>query len=224
MDNQKIASRKGFSVVQCKAADFCTRAVKNTDHVAQQIENLLEDIHLDQLIRQKFGDKIAKHHVFEIVFSGCPNGCSKPQINDIGIMAKATVDVDCSQCIACMKCVTKCKENALVWDGEQILIAYEQCIGCGDCVAICPTNAISKVQVGYRIIAGGRLGRHPQLALEIFPFVTEEHVMSIVEGLVEYFQQYAEKDERLADVIARLGVQSVHEYLQKLGITGNNIS
>jgi dissimilatory sulfite reductase (desulfoviridin) alpha/beta subunit len=224
MDNQKIVSRKGFSVVQCKAADFCVRAVKNTDHVAQQIENMLDVIQLDQLIRQKFGDKLAKHHVFEIVFSGCPNGCSKPQINDIGIMAKATVNVDCSKCIACMKCVGGCKENALVWDGEQILIAHEQCVGCGDCIKMCPTNAISQVQVGYRIIAGGRLGRHPQLALEIFPFVPEENVVEITKGLIEYFQHYAQKGERLADVIARLGVQSVHEYLQNLGITGNNIN
>lgn len=215
MSNQEAGTRKGFSILQCKAITTCHKAIQNTDALAKQITDLLEEMKFEDFIYNKFGQRLAKHNVFDIVFSGCPNGCSRPQINDIGIMARAIIEINHNECIACMNCVEKCKENALVWDGEQILFDTDQCIGCGDCVRVCPTDAIKQMITGYRIIAGGRLGRHPQLAMEIIPFIEEDLVVDAIRGLIIYFMENAKKEERLADVIGRLGKESINTYISK---------
>lgn len=215
MSNQQAGTRKGFSILQCKAITTCHKAIQNTETLAKQIDEMLNKMKFEEFIYDKFGQRLAKHNVFDIVFSGCPNGCSRPQINDIGIMARAIIDVNHEDCIACMRCVEKCKENALVWDGTQILFDIDQCIGCGDCVRVCPTSAIQQMINGYRIIAGGRLGRHPQLAIEIIPFIEEDLVVDAVRGLIEYFMENAKKEERLADLIGRLGKESIYHYIKK---------
>ncbi|OEF97039.1 4Fe-4S dicluster-binding protein [Desulfuribacillus alkaliarsenatis] len=215
MSSLQAHTRNGFSIYQCKAETDCYKSIHNTSSVAKRIKKLVTELNLDEFIRNKFGDRLSKHHVFDIVFSGCPNGCSKPQINDIGIMGRSIIAINQAECISCMKCIRACKENALKIVESAVIVDDKACVGCSECVRACPVDAIIETNKGYRVIAGGRLGRHPQLALEVVPFVNEAELDSVVRGLIEYFKEYATTEERLADTIARLGIESVQQYLQK---------
>lgn len=214
--SQNKAKSEGFVIGQCKATNHCPKAIVNTEGLAAQIADLAHSVKLDSLIRQKFGAKLAKHHIFSIVFSGCPNGCSRPQIQDIGIMATAKVAVNHQVCIACMRCISVCKEHAMSFDGREIVIDQDRCIGCGDCIRACPVSAVAQTDRAYRILAGGRLGRHPRLAEELYSFVPEEQVVPIVEKIIYYFRDFAEPHERLADVMARNGADELRKYIEKM--------
>jgi dissimilatory sulfite reductase (desulfoviridin) alpha/beta subunit len=38
---------------------------------------------------------------------------------------------------------------------------------CGKCVKVCPSGAMEEAEKGWRIMVGGKLGRHPQLGREL---------------------------------------------------------
>ena len=57
-------------------------------------------------------------------------------------------------------------EQAIKKTNDSVIINYSTCINCGDCIRVCPSGAISYDQVGWRLLQGGRLGRHPKLAKE----------------------------------------------------------
>ncbi|OEH85176.1 hypothetical protein BHU72_06080 [Desulfuribacillus stibiiarsenatis] len=206
-------NRIGFAVSQCKAIQGCPKAVVDTSLVAESIARVVEEMKLDEIIRHKFGERIANHHVFDIVFSGCPNGCSKPQINDLAIMARSIVEVNLDQCISCMRCLNVCKEDAIDFIDQKIVINQDHCVGCDECVRVCPTSAIENLDTGYRILVGGKLGRHPQLAVEAVPFVKGEEVEDIVRQIITYFKEYSLKHERFGDLIKRTGIEALQEYL-----------
>jgi len=70
-------------------------------------------------------------------------------------------------CDGCGKCESICREQAVtVCNGKAQLIS-ENCVGCGQCVSLCPQKAIRSDGLKFRILAGGRMGRHPKWAKEI---------------------------------------------------------
>ena len=56
---------------------------------------------------------------------------------------------------------------------------------------------------GYRILLGGKLGRHPQLGREWPGIHAEEDLLAVLDGVLEHFQRYNEKGERLGEVLKR---------------------
>ncbi|AIY90397.1 4Fe-4S ferredoxin [Geoglobus acetivorans] len=104
------------------------------------------------------------HEKIKAGISACPNACAAPQIKDFGALAFIIPEVDRKRCTACGMCVQACRENAI--ELEEYPVFSEKCIGCGDCMRACPSEAISG-QVKFRILAGGKLGRHPRFAEEV---------------------------------------------------------
>ena len=110
---------------------------------------------------------------------GCPNG------NHSG--DNMVTDKTCTNCNAC---VTVCKENAIFLDkeSEKPRIAFDGCLMCGQCIKACPSNTLMAETSGFRVQLGGRLGRHPRLAMEIPGIHGEEKVLAIVKKSILFFK------------------------------------
>ncbi|MBE8540046.1 4Fe-4S binding protein [Geoglobus acetivorans] len=148
---------------------FC-RQCKNALADVKTIEAEMEDL------AKKAGWKARKSHErIKAGISACPNACAAPQIKDFGVVAFIIPEVDREICTACGMCVEACRENAIKL--EEYPVFSEKCMGCGDCMRACPSGAITG-QVKFRVLAGGKLGRHPRFAEEVL--ITDD-VNSIVD-------------------------------------------
>lgn len=130
------------------------------------------------------------HERIKVGISACPNACSSPQIKDFGVMAVRYPELIFERCTSCKKCFDSCKENAIYFNGFPEF--NEKCIGCGDCFRACNSNAISG-KVVLRVMAGGRLGRHPRFAEEIGVFDSFEDVLKVFEKVIEISERYGKR-------------------------------
>ena len=119
------------------------------------------------------------HHQFKVSISCCPNACSMPQISDLGIIAAAPVKLTDNQCTECRACVDVCIEDAVILEetentGPEII--EDKCVYCGKCAKVCPTETIIIKEKGFRIMVGGKLGRHPRLSTELPGIFSSENL------------------------------------------------
>jgi dissimilatory sulfite reductase (desulfoviridin) alpha/beta subunit len=73
-------------------------------------------------------------------------------------------------------------------------------MACGKCITTCSTGTIVEKQKGYRILLGGKLGRHPQLARELPGIYSENTVLEIVASCISFYKQHSIKGERFAEI------------------------
>ncbi|HNW28557.1 MAG TPA: 4Fe-4S binding protein [Spirochaetota bacterium] len=141
---------------------------------------------------------------FRISLSFCANGCSRPQIADIGIIGAVQVRIDGSRCTGCGACVASCRERAMELDRDDIPVINGRCLFCGDCIAPCPFDAVLPARTGFRVVLGGKLGRRPRLATELPGFRSEREVMDIVK---KAYLLYASSPPgvRLGDILEARG-------------------
>ena len=114
-----------------------------------------------------------------------------------------------------MKCIEVCKEDAIIIEKAIPQIDYTRCVRCGDCAAVCPTGTICVGRRGYRILVGGKLGRHPQLGLELTALAEDELVLSHLEKVIEFYFSESKNGERLGNIISRIGFKT---FRVKVGI------
>ena len=148
-------------------------------------------------------------HKFKIGITGCPNGCIKPQENDLGIMGRLRKKFIKEKCNYCGLCAGVCPVNAIeVNKGSNDIVFYEdKCIGCGDCVYSCPTNAWQKTQEGYSIFVGGKMGKFPKLGIKVFDFIeTKEKIFGIIKKSLGFYKEFGIKGERFRDTLDRVGI------------------
>lgn len=189
-----------LTVIACPGIRLCKKGICNTINLATQLDALM--VGRSQPSKTK------------IALSGCPNSCAKPQINDIGLHGVIVPTAD-SGCIGCKTCEKVCKFKAIsVQDGKPY-IAVEKCIGCGLCVRICPNHALHIHKQGYSLYIGGKIGRKPILGNKIFAVISEQEAISYIEIVLHVYNQLAYKNERIGDVINRIGLNSfLQEILQ----------
>ena len=180
------------TVTACPGLPVCRRALTDSQSFALQID-------------RKFGG-LQLPHKFKATVSACPNGCSRPRENEIGFCATVQPRLDADACMGCNLCVDICKEKALVLQDEKPVLDRNRCIRCGDCIQSCPTDAWKTERMGYAIYAGGKMGRHPELAEKIADFVDEEQGMRIIQSCLDFYLKYGNKRERLCDLIRRVGM------------------
>ncbi len=148
------------------------------------------------------------HHEFRVTLADCPNACSRPQIVDIGIIGALRPRRDPSACTHCGACLDVCEEKAFSrssGDGEAVLFDDRRCLACGHCLSICPADALSEAAKGYRILLGGKLGRHPQLARELSGIYSAESVLNIVDRCVTVYMEECGRYRRFGDYILSVG-------------------
>ena len=198
------AEIKGYQVDTCFSDGGCPNAIFSGG-IQKKIEELLKKEDLLGFLKSRVGGEIRFHHEFKITVSDCPNACSQPQIKDIGIIAAKTPKLTDTECIQCLECVRTCKENAILLKEPDLAPALDlsRCVACGQCIAVCPTGTLAVNNQGYRILVGGKLGRHPRLARELPGIFTEEETLVIIARCVSYYKTKCQGGERFADLLAR---------------------
>lgn len=179
-------SASPYDIITCKAGiSGCKNSLMDTKNIAQEIEKILNKIGLGEYIKSKAKEKILYHMKFKAAIAGCPNSCSQPQIKDFGISGQARPAATKNTCTECMECVWICKEKGAVKIvNAKPIFDYILCVLCGDCAKVCPTEAIIIKKKGARVMANGKLGRHPKLADMLAELADENEVYELLEKLV----------------------------------------
>ena len=179
------------TVVACPGALLCKYGMCDTIALAT---------HLDKsVVGRKLPTKT------KIGISGCPNSCSKPQENDIGlqgVMLPKVVD----GCVGCRACLHACKVKAIAVQNCTPRIDFRKCVGCGLCVTECPKNVFLADKQGYRVYVGGRIGKKPKLGTKILALIPEMDAYSYIQTILDAYESFSNQGERISDVVKRLGI------------------
>ena len=87
-------------------------------------------------------------------------------------------------------------------------IDFDLCFLCGQCSKVCPTGTIEERNKGFKILLGGKLGRHPRLAMELAGIYTEDEVLDIVKKCLKLYKNKSTKGKRFAEIIQTEDIKS----------------
>jgi anaerobic sulfite reductase subunit C len=197
------AEVKGFQVEACFGPTGCPNAVATSPDLVQKLEQQLETRHFREFLKEKVQGPLKMHHEFRVSLSTCPNACSRPQIVDFGIIGALRPEFSDESCTRCGACVEACREHAITLAEfpDNPVIDFERCLACGQCIKACPTGTLMEGEKGYRVMVGGKLGRHPQLGRELPGILSEEDLPAVLDRILDHYQEYNEKGERLGEVL-----------------------
>ena len=193
---------KGYQIEVCFSQGGCPNSCVEKDTLTARLEALLAAEDLLGFLQKSVPGKLRFHHEFRISVSHCPNACSQPQIKDIGIIAAMYPRTEETLCSGCLACVNVCKEKAVALSNTPFpLINTRACLGCGACVRACPAGCILSGERGYRVLLGGRLGRHPRLARELPHLFTESQVLEVVRACLAYYKKNSREGQRFSALL-----------------------
>jgi dissimilatory sulfite reductase (desulfoviridin) alpha/beta subunit len=197
---------KGYEVATCFGDAGCPNSAVSTTRLAKDIEKLMEKEDILSFLKNNVKEGLKFHHEFRIALCDCPNACSRPQIVDIGIIGAVRPGVFDEACSLCSACVETCGENAIILDekNEMPLINYDQCLCCAKCVRVCLTRTIGEKEKGFRIMLGGRLGRHPRLAMDVPGVHTHDAVLRIVQKCLKFYKERSKNGQRFSHILSSL--------------------
>ncbi|NQT87640.1 4Fe-4S binding protein, partial [bacterium] len=162
----------------------------------------------EKLRRHVAADRILFHDKLRISIAACPNGCSRPQIADVGIVGMVRPDVDPEPCTACGLCGGACPDDAVTVD-EAPLFDRSACQGCRSCADACPHDCITLSEPQAVVLMGGKLGRHPHLGRPVATVATPADLVPVLDDAVNDYLTHAEPGERFANYRARK--ENAHE-------------
>lgn len=192
----------------CFQSRGCPNGVLPVQAMADQVGEFLSREGVGSGLAEKAGGSPMMHHLLRISVSGCPNACSRPQIADIGIIGALVPAVSGEECSLCGACVDRCRERAieLRTGASAPTLIPERCLLCGECVRACPSGAIEEGTRGCRILVGGKLGRHPQLAKELEGLKSPGEVLGIIRAAFNHYIEEARKGQRFGTLLNRTGI------------------
>jgi dissimilatory sulfite reductase (desulfoviridin) alpha/beta subunit len=127
-----------------------------------------------------------------------------PHISDIGIIGAVVMRVDKTHCTGCGTCAARCKDKAISLDGQAATIDERRCMRCGECLIACSFGATWAAATGFRVLLGGRLGRHPRLGTEVPGLQSGPQVVDIVRRVCREVASAA-PGLRLGDIVEMRG-------------------
>ncbi|MZP29279.1 hypothetical protein GTO91_06105 [Heliobacterium undosum] len=156
------------------------------------------------------------HNVLRVALSGCPNSCSQPQIRDFGLQARSPVEITESPCLYCGACIDACPERfvELTDAGPRF---SDDCLSCGRCVKACPSGTLRNGAPGWTLLAGGKLGRIPRLAVPIGHYLDDDDVMERIEAILTAYLDADEGEEAEKDDTERRTAQRARVNPRKPG-------
>jgi len=189
------------NIIACPGTDRCKFANIDTIGLAQKIDAKLFGKEMPVKIR--------------IALSGCPNACTSPMLNEIGIIGRVRPVRTPGQCTGCGTCVQYCKERAIHIRNGVCVLDPKKCVQCGVCIHSCPFNIIQPEHRHYRILVGGRRGRHPHIGREMITLEDEGQVISVVEKIVQWVYRRAWSGRLLSEQMDDLKFDSFKQEIAK---------
>lgn len=210
----------GWQVEVCRAAGGgCPNALTGLETLQRKIEALLR--HLASIAPGQLLPPGKGHasRPLRIALAACPNACSQPQVRAIGLIASIHLHRVTSDCTGCAQCAAVCREGALDATSGVARLDAQHCIGCGQCATVCGHGALQMNVLGFRMLVGGRLGRHPRLASEM-PFLLQPaDVPEAVGRVLAELVCNAGECEPLSAVAARMEPERLIQAVEK-GLPG----
>jgi dissimilatory sulfite reductase (desulfoviridin) alpha/beta subunit len=193
---------KGYQLETCFGPSDCPNRALDSDRLVERLERTLKGADLRAFLEKRVQGGLKHHHEFRVAVADCPNACSQPQIKDMGVIGASEPMVTEELCTLCGLCSEACIEDAIgLKDAEEApRIDYDRCVRCGKCVEVCPTGTLATRRKGYRVLLGGKLGRHPRLAEELSGLFAEDEVIDILEKCLNFYKRKSSQGERFAEV------------------------
>ena len=188
-----VCGPRGRGIVACPGTAVCTSAIIETKQLAAELDS--------QYFRQQ------APHKFKIGISGCPNSCSKPIENDVGVMGGVLPGWDKKACISCHLCVTICPVKAIEKKDLVFVLDIGKCIYCGLCIRNCPTSAWTATKTGYTLFLGGTLGKRPRLGTRAKVLIeTKAELLKHISSAFKFYLAHGHKKERFGHTLERIGI------------------
>jgi dissimilatory sulfite reductase (desulfoviridin) alpha/beta subunit len=200
--NNMESEMRGYQLDSCFGPSGCPNRAIASDGLVPRIQARLEAADLLGFLKATVSGKLRFHHELRVTTADCPNACSQPQIKDIGILGASRPARADSECTRCEACVAVCPEAAVTLDDSMPRVDGERCIACGKCMAACPTDTLVTGETGYRIQLGGKLGRHPRLALELPGIYSEDAVIEVVQDCIDFYKAHSTNGKRFAELLS----------------------
>jgi dissimilatory sulfite reductase (desulfoviridin) alpha/beta subunit len=145
----------------------------------------------------------------DISLSGCDFSCTRSRTSDIGIIARADIELSgekCKKCSLCIKDPLGCQVDAIELRDDTVVIDYGRCVRCGFCTNVCKPGTIKVISRGYDIFVGGKGGMLPGEGSLLKTVYSEDDVIDEVDRILERYSSVAEEGDRIGDVIGREGI------------------
>lgn len=193
---------KGYQLETCFGSGGCPNRALVSDRLVQRLEKVLNKAQLRRFLKGRVKGGLKHHHEFRVTVADCPNACSQPQIKDVGIIGAQEPTVTSEPCVLCAQCTEACQEKAIMLQEKEAvpIIEYDRCVRCGKCIGACPTGTLAPAREGYRVLLGGKLGRHPRLAQEIPGIYAEDDVVQILQRCLSFYKRESRHGERFAEI------------------------
>ncbi|MHC1790118.1 indolepyruvate ferredoxin oxidoreductase subunit alpha [Solidesulfovibrio sp.] len=149
---------------------------------------------------------VRRHEQLRLAVSACPNGCVRPQVADLGLIAVQSVTVNAAVCVGCTVCRETCPDAAVSLCDGKAAISAAACLGCGLCAKVCPVRAITTGEVGFRAFLGGRLGRRPRLGLEIGRILSPDEALTLARRVSTAYARQMRPGLRFGDILSPGGL------------------
>ena len=190
------------NIISCPGTERCKFANIDTISLAQRIDKKL------------FGKAMPVK--MRIGLSGCPNACTSPMLNEIGVIGRIRPVRTAGLCTGCGSCVYYCKEDAIKIRNGVSELDEEKCIQCGMCIKSCSFNLLkSAAQPHFLITVGGRRGRHPKIGRELMTVDTEEQVLFAIEKIIDWVYRRAWSGRLLSEQLDELHFGKFREEMLK---------
>lgn len=201
---------KYYMIKVCGGAAGCPLSVIEDKKIAHMMLEVIEETNLVDYMAAGIeeGRPSLSHHKFKMGIAGCPNGCSEPHIKDFAVIGQLFPVVGSDGCTGCGICLKSCRENALKLSSRKIKVDYDRCLGCGNCIEAC-SKGVFAGREGYKIIVGGRLGRHPRLAETLGVVDTQEELRMVFKNSLELFKAKRKQGQRFSHLVESLGIEEV---------------
>jgi dissimilatory sulfite reductase (desulfoviridin) alpha/beta subunit len=173
----------------CKGiTDHCSKRLLPEADWFALLESWLNSANIRERLQQRaeLSDEPV-HKKLKIALSGCPNGCARHQVVDLGLVGMMTPRFNPQACTACGECAAKCPDEALHLLGDKLVPQPNKCQGCFTCSKICRQNAFEPSIRKTAVLVGGRLGRHPVWGKEIARTTTPDKALQVISDLFETF-------------------------------------
>jgi len=189
------------NIIACPGIERCKFANIDTISLAKKIDAKL------------FGKEMPVK--MRIALSGCPNACTSPMLNEIGIIGRIKPVRTQGLCTGCGSCVQYCKENAVRVKNGISVLDDEKCVQCGVCVRSCHFDLLKSEHNHYLITVGGRRGRHPKIGRSLLTVETEDQVLFVIEKIIEWVYRRAWSGRLLSEQLDEIHFEKFREEILK---------